>query len=187
MGETLAYTICKKKTEYVPRMWFNSAKFLDIEYQVYGDVRPASRLPENHDQLYWEHTDGKKSIRIVYDRDSKKVLGFNLMGIRYRHEVCEKWIKGGTHIEKVLQNLSLANFDPEFYKTYESDILALYNEKAGTSLTSTGSKRPTDALKFIGVRSKRFDTTQETQLQSTSTTLITLLFLAVFITAIMAY
>jgi NAD(P)H-nitrite reductase large subunit len=38
MGETLAQTICGNKTEYKPGHWFNSAKFLDIEYQTYGWV-----------------------------------------------------------------------------------------------------------------------------------------------------
>ncbi len=40
MGETVAYNICGKKVAYDPGIWFNSAKFFDIEYQVYGDVRP---------------------------------------------------------------------------------------------------------------------------------------------------
>ncbi len=38
MGETVAQTICDNKTEYKPGHWFNSAKFLDIEYQTYGWV-----------------------------------------------------------------------------------------------------------------------------------------------------
>ena len=38
MGETVAQTICKNKTAYKPGHWFNSAKFLDIEYQTYGWV-----------------------------------------------------------------------------------------------------------------------------------------------------
>ncbi|MEM6967687.1 MAG: FAD/NAD(P)-binding oxidoreductase, partial [Bacteroidota bacterium] len=76
MGETVAYNICNGKTEYDPGIWFNSAKFLDIEYQVYGDVQ--SKPPENHTSIYWEHADGRKSIRIVYDKDTNEILGFNL-------------------------------------------------------------------------------------------------------------
>lgn len=34
MGETLAQTICDNKTQYKPGHWFNSAKFIDIEYQL---------------------------------------------------------------------------------------------------------------------------------------------------------
>ncbi|MEZ4689782.1 MAG: hypothetical protein R3A12_06220 [Ignavibacteria bacterium] len=35
----MAQTICGKRTAYDPGIWFNSAKFLDIEYQTaYGLV-----------------------------------------------------------------------------------------------------------------------------------------------------
>jgi len=191
MGETVAYTICKKRTAYEPRLWFNSAKFLDIEYQIYGDVRPASRTPKNHSQLYWEHTNGKKSIRLVYEAESKKILGFNVMGIRYRHEVCEKWLNAGAHIEEVLSNLSLANFDPEFYRTYEADILGVYNQQENANLAGTGSKRPTDALTFIGVNEQRFDSRQERQADKWYATqngkMTFLAILAIFLTCFLAY
>lgn len=117
MGETVAYTVCGQPQLYRPGIWFNSAKFLDIEYQVYGDVN------NQHASVYWEHPDGEKSIRVCYDKNSRKVLGFNLMGIRYRQEVCEQWIKTGTDIKTVIQNLGKANFDPEFYKRYEKLLI----------------------------------------------------------------
>lgn len=143
MGETVAYNVLGGALAYDPGVWFNSAKFFDIEYQVYGDV-PAS--PDSHHvSLYWEHPDGKKSIRIVYHQESGAVLGFNLMGVRYRHEVCDQWITGGTHIEEVLTSLGLANFDPEFYEQHESEIVALYNRQAGRTL-SLKQKRGLDAV-----------------------------------------
>jgi NADPH-dependent 2,4-dienoyl-CoA reductase/sulfur reductase-like enzyme len=37
-GETLALTLTGKRPPYAPGHWFNSAKFLDIEYQTYGQV-----------------------------------------------------------------------------------------------------------------------------------------------------
>lgn len=132
MGETVAYNICDKKVAYDPGIWFNSAKFLDIEYQVYGTV--LAKPPENHRSIYWEHKDGEKSIRLIYDKNTQIIVGFNLMGVRYRHEVCEKWIAEKTNIEKVLKDLSLANFDPEFYKVYEQDVLDIYNKQTGKSL-----------------------------------------------------
>lgn len=132
MGQTVAASICGEKTAYRPRLWFNSAKFFDIEYQVYGDV-PAKRTDEIS-TLYWEHPDGKKSIRINYETASQAVTGFNLMGVRYRHEVCEKWIIERTSIGAVLRNLSLANFDPEFYDQYERQVLQAFSP--GTRLLS---------------------------------------------------
>ncbi|MGB3547895.1 MAG: FAD/NAD(P)-binding oxidoreductase, partial [Saprospiraceae bacterium] len=38
MGETVAYNITGRPVSYNPGIWFNSAKFIDIEYQVYGEV-----------------------------------------------------------------------------------------------------------------------------------------------------
>lgn len=132
MGETAAYNVCGQPKSYDPGLWFNSAKFIDIEYQVYGQA-PA-QIPETMATLYWEHRDHEKSIRINYDKSTGDVLGFNLFGVRYRHEVCEKWILDQTNIEKVLQDLGMANFDPEFYKEYEQDVIDLYNQQSGKTL-----------------------------------------------------
>jgi NADPH-dependent 2,4-dienoyl-CoA reductase/sulfur reductase-like enzyme len=148
MGEVAAYNICGQKTAYDPGTWFNSAKFLDIEYQVYGDVQ--ANPPENQQALYWEHKDGKKSIRIVYDQSSKEVLGFNLMGVRYRHEVCEKWIEEKTNVETVLKNLKLANFDPEFYKTFEAAVVNKYNQQSGAKLQVQKKRSLKSVLQFLG-------------------------------------
>lgn len=126
MGPVLADNILAKKTPYIQGIWFNSAKFFDIEYQVYGDV-PNVILPESN-HIYWEHKDGKKSIRIVYDTATKAVKGFLLMGIRYRQAVCEKWIHEKKPIQEVLKNLEQANFDPEFYRKYEKQVLAMYDK-----------------------------------------------------------
>ncbi len=71
----------------------------------------------------------------MYDRESGAVKGFNLLGIRFRHEVCEKWIKDDVHIEKVLSNLLLANFDPEFYKNQLREVIDIYNSTNGRSVT----------------------------------------------------
>ena len=132
MGETVAYNIVGKPVKYNPGIWFNSAKFFDIEYQVYGDIRASK--PDEHETIYWEHKDGKHAIRINFDKNTEGVVGFNLMGVRYRHEVCEKWIKDATPIETVLQNLGLANFDPEFYKEYEQEVVDIYNKKCNKNL-----------------------------------------------------
>ncbi|MEM0993294.1 MAG: FAD/NAD(P)-binding oxidoreductase [Bacteroidota bacterium] len=146
-GEVCAYNICDKPVEYHPGIWFNSAKFLDIEYQVYGDM-PA-HVPDHQDTIYWEHPDGKKSIRINFDKMSMSVTGFNLMGVRYRHEVCEQWIMQMTHIESVLQNLGLANFDPEFYNAYEKEVIQVYNEKMDRKIRLRTKRGLKGAIKFL--------------------------------------
>lgn len=152
MGETAAKNILAtinetKPVVYEPGIWFNSAKFFDIEYQVYGTVLPNP--PDDHVSLYWEHPDGRKSIRIVYDKKAGAVLGFNLMGVRYRHEVCEKWLRDKTNIEQVLQNLAVANFDPEFFKQYEKGVVAMYNQQTGKALQLQSKRGLSGALKFL--------------------------------------
>ncbi len=129
MGETVARTVCGQPTPYEPGIWFNSAKFFDIEYQTYGNVPPV--LPPESETLYWEHPEGRKSIRIHYDRQSGAVKGFNLMGIRYRQAVCEQWLAQGAHVESVLENIGAANFDPEFSPQYEAELAELYYRKTG--------------------------------------------------------
>lgn len=146
-GEIVAYNVCEKRVEYDPGIWFNSAKFFDIEYQVYGDIK--AQLPDNQSTIYWEHADGQKAIRINYETESKEVIGFHLMGVRYRHEVCEKWLKEKTNVETVLQNLGLANFDPEFFKQYEAEVIAIYNQQAGASLQLQKRRGLTAALRFL--------------------------------------
>lgn len=147
MGKTIAQTICDQPTKYDPGIWFNSAKFFDIEYQVYGDI--PTNIPENITSLYWQHPSENKSIRINFEKSSGAVTGFNLLGIRYRQVVCEKWIRDKTHIETVIENLSLANFDPEFFDQYEGAFLEMYNQKSGKSLTLKSKRKLNMVTKFL--------------------------------------
>lgn len=147
MGEVAAYNICGHPVPYDPGIWFNSAKFLDIEYQVYGDVQ--AHPPEHHASVYWEHDDGRKSIRLVYNREGGHILGFNLMGVRYRQEVCERWITQKTPVETVLQNLGIANFDPELYKQYERAVVDQYNQQTGRQLVLQQKRGLRGALRFL--------------------------------------
>lgn len=143
MGETVARTICGKRTKYQPGIFFNSAKFFDIEYQTYGQV-PAI-LPEDSKTFYWEHASGKMCVRINYtidnaERRPQSVTGINTFGIRMRHEVWDEWISLGKNIEYVLENLPKANFDPEFFKQFESEMLEKYNQETGRNLKLKSKK-----------------------------------------------
>lgn len=120
MGEALAQTICGKPMQYNPGHWFNSAKFFDIEYQTYGWVF-ANPL-ENEDQFYWEHSSGKKAVRIAFDANTRLFHGINTFGIRMRHEFFDKVLTENRTVDYVLQHLKEANFDPEFFTTFEKEI-----------------------------------------------------------------
>ncbi|RXG11730.1 pyridine nucleotide-disulfide oxidoreductase [Leeuwenhoekiella aestuarii] len=127
MGETVAQTICGTPFEYNPGNWFNSAKFFDIEYQTYGWVFSTKNKKDYEQHFHWKHPDNTKCITIAFHKESLQFLGINTFGIRMRHEVLDRWLNEHKSVEYVLQHLSQANFDPEFYKKYESHIQATYN------------------------------------------------------------
>jgi NAD(P)H-nitrite reductase large subunit len=131
MGEVVAQTICDRLTKYDPGPWFNSAKFFDIEYQTYGNV--GNRLKETERELYWEHPSGTKAVHVVWDGITGKFIGINTFGIRMRHEVFDRWLREGKQVDFVINHLSEANFDPEFFERYESAILALFQSSYSPS------------------------------------------------------
>jgi NADPH-dependent 2,4-dienoyl-CoA reductase/sulfur reductase-like enzyme len=120
MGETVAATICGKTTDYQPGIWFNSAKFFDIEYQTYGWVFPTLR--ENEASFFWSAKDKRRCLRLVYDKTSKAIIGINAFGLRLRHEVCNNWIEQSIPVQQVIKELDKANFDPEFFKKFEKEV-----------------------------------------------------------------
>lgn len=131
MGEIVAYNILctaagkeERMRPYEQGVWFNSAKFFAIEYQVYGWV-PARPTAEEA-SVYWQGADGLRSVRLVYDRSSGAVLGFNLLGVRFRQEVCEQWIRERASIDQVLSQLRAAHFDPEGYPSIEQQLRDAY-------------------------------------------------------------
>ncbi|MBL4706980.1 MAG: NAD(P)/FAD-dependent oxidoreductase [Flavobacteriales bacterium] len=126
MGETVAQSICGNKSAYQPGIWFNSAKFFDIEYQTYGWV--WAKPKENEAVLYWEHTNGKKCLKLIYDKNDLSFLAANVFGMRLRHKVLDRWIKFKVNIQYVIDNLDEANFDPEFYKNNFKVIRRSFNE-----------------------------------------------------------
>ena len=130
MGETLAQTICGNRIQYKPGHWFNSAKFLDIEYQTYGWVFASPRDNEAH--FHWKHSDDTKCITVCYNTKTNAFLGINTFGIRMRHEVFDTWLTESRDVDYVINHLPEANFDPEFYSHYEAEILKAYNNQHQT-------------------------------------------------------
>ena len=122
MGETLAQSLTGNLSPYTPGHWFNSAKFFDIEYQTYGQISPLATQEENH--FCWKHPEKNCMVRLAYHPKSRLFLGINTFDIRMRHEVFDHWLNDQTSIETVIENLSQANFDPEFYTQYEPQIIA---------------------------------------------------------------
>ncbi len=132
MGETVAQTICGNRIEYKPGHWFNSAKFMDIEYQTYGWVWAQPK--DNEARFYWEHADGDKCIHLNYDKNTREFIGINTFGIRMRHEFFDKVLTKKQSVDYVLEHLADANFDPEFYKLHEKNIVAKFNQENNTNI-----------------------------------------------------
>jgi NADPH-dependent 2,4-dienoyl-CoA reductase/sulfur reductase-like enzyme len=131
-GETLAYTLNGNPTAYKPGVWFNSAKFLDIEYQTYGTVPP--KWNENDcTSFYWEHNSGKVAFRMLMGKGGE-ILGVNNFGFRLKHEFFDKAIREKWKGEKVISKLEKANFDPEFFAPYYIEIQKAYNSQFGTEI-----------------------------------------------------
>lgn len=131
MGEALAQTLTGKPTHYKPGHWFNSAKFLDIEYQTYGWVWAQPKEDENH--FYWEDKGGKKAVRISYQKETNLFLGINTFGIRMRHDFFDTVLTEKKTIDYVIQHLVKANFDPELYKSHTKEIQTQFiNEGIGS-------------------------------------------------------
>lgn len=147
MGECLAANLAGNKMAYDPGIWFNSAKFFNIEYQVYGNV--PSKIVTPLDSIYWGDPSGEKSIRIVYDHTNDHIKGFNLMGVRFRQEVCEKWIRQQYKIRDVLANIRLAFFDPEFYPDYSAGLYEVYFRKTGLRVLPKSSGKLNSVFHFL--------------------------------------
>jgi len=120
MGETLAQTLTGNPMSYNPGHWFNSAKFLDIEYQTYGWV--WAKPKEYEEQFYWEHTSGKKALRISFHNQTRAFLGINTFGIRMRHAFFDQVLTKNETVDYVIANLAEANFDPELFTLHYKEI-----------------------------------------------------------------
>jgi len=134
MGETVAQTICGNRIEYKPGHWFNSAKFLDIEYQTYGWVFGRKGKPDYEEQFHWRHAKDKVCVTVAFHKETWLFLGINTFGIRMRHEIFDRWLTESRDVDYVMEHLTDANFDPEFYKPYEKEIVAKYNTDFGKSI-----------------------------------------------------
>lgn len=139
-GEVLAKNILGNRTKYERGIWYNSAKFINIEYQTYGFVSSTPR--EGEKSFYWEDKSGTKCFRAVYSSTDHSLIGINTFGIRMRHKKFESWILQKKTIEFVMEHLREVNFDPEFYKNYEYEIIRKFNtEYPGKNLSLKKSRK----------------------------------------------
>jgi NADPH-dependent 2,4-dienoyl-CoA reductase/sulfur reductase-like enzyme len=127
MGETIAETICGKRSAYNPSNWFNSAKFFDLEYQTYGWV--FAQQDEMDAEFIWKDAKKERMLHFVFDKKSEELIGINCFGIRLRHELLDAWLTEKKDMTFVLQNFTSANFDPEFFRPFELELIKGFNKE----------------------------------------------------------
>ena len=103
-GELAAQSMLGDAVDYRPPLFFNSAKFFDIEYTTVGVAGPES--------FFYRFPGKEISLRIMH-RDGA-VVGFNMLGSRWNHTWFEKWIGERRSLKEVMSQLHLSQFDVEF-------------------------------------------------------------------------
>jgi hypothetical protein len=95
--------------QYVPPIFYNSAKFFDIEYTTVGAVMNA---PADSVSFFRRLPDADISVRVV-EHDGA-VIGFNMLGSRWDHTILQRWIQERRPLNYVRSRLKEAQFDVEF-------------------------------------------------------------------------
>ena len=104
-GELAARAMLGDDVAYRPPLFYNSAKFFELEYTVVGETGGAA--------AFFHRVPGRRaSIRI--NEAGGAVTGFSMLGARWDHTKFEQWIRERRTLADVLANLRQAQFDVEF-------------------------------------------------------------------------
>ncbi len=108
-GKIAGGNITGDKQIYKRGMFYNSAKFFDLEYTTAGYVN--FKLDNEAD--WYQHEQGTNyTQRITYLPDNT-VIGFNFIGRRWDHRPLMKWINEKRTLDWVISHLHEANYDEE--------------------------------------------------------------------------
>jgi NADPH-dependent 2,4-dienoyl-CoA reductase/sulfur reductase-like enzyme len=118
-GRVVARAMLGDEVIYRRGTWYNSAKFFDIEWTTAGWV-PALLNWDNTPlevgaeiRSWFQRVPGQfVSQRVVVKGD--RVVGFNMLGSRWDHEVFLQWIHDRRSLDFVLAHMAEAQFDEEF-------------------------------------------------------------------------
>ncbi|MBD3314788.1 MAG: NAD(P)/FAD-dependent oxidoreductase [Chitinivibrionales bacterium] len=111
-GRVAGRTMAGCDDEYLRGIWYNSAKFFDIDYHTFGKVNLGEPGEKN---AYFRVKDANRSLRLVHRNG--KIIGFNALGMRFRDAVCRRWIEEERSIQYVLDHLEEGWFEPEFARS----------------------------------------------------------------------
>lgn len=129
-GRAAGRALLGDHARYQRGQWYNSAKLFDIEYTTAGLV---NMNVEDERNWFFEETGGKvrSTTRVVMS--GERVVGFNLLGRRWDHEVLLRFVEERRSLEYVLAHLNEASFDTEFVPP-----LKLPPDLARTAMKTTG-------------------------------------------------
>jgi NADPH-dependent 2,4-dienoyl-CoA reductase/sulfur reductase-like enzyme len=112
-GRVAARSMLGDEASYERGIWYNSAKLMDFEYTTVGLVN--ANLEGELNWFFEEKGKVRSTTRItvVPEGKKKRVVGFNLIGRRFDHEVLIEWIETRRSLEHVLDHFHEASFDTE--------------------------------------------------------------------------
>ncbi len=117
-GRALGRMLASESGTYTAPLFFNSAKFFDLEYQTYGDVPPKPT-----DQVTCRQwTSHNRMIRVAAERSTGRILGVNGIGIRLRQEVAASMIRRGDDAALTPDQVQTLLFEPEFFRADTKQI-----------------------------------------------------------------
>jgi NADPH-dependent 2,4-dienoyl-CoA reductase/sulfur reductase-like enzyme len=137
-GALAARSVLGEPIQYEPPIFFNGSKFFEIEYTTVGrfprDSEPA-KLPAAH-EFYFRYPGKDVSLRIA-EQDGA-VRAFNLLGSRWDHNQCERWIEERRSLDDVMDRLHQAQFDVEFGRLDLAPVRAAFKQWRAGAAVSVG-------------------------------------------------
>jgi NADPH-dependent 2,4-dienoyl-CoA reductase/sulfur reductase-like enzyme len=108
-GRVAGVAMLGDSATYERGTFYNSAKFMDVEYTTAGLVN--FNLEGERNWFHEETGPVRSTTRIVLQND--RVVGFNMLGRRWDHTFLVRWIEERRDLRYVLSHLREALFDPE--------------------------------------------------------------------------
>jgi NADPH-dependent 2,4-dienoyl-CoA reductase/sulfur reductase-like enzyme len=122
-GELAARAMLGDRVRYEPPIFYNSAKFFEIEYTSAGAI---GKPPEDARTFFCRIPGKEASVRIV--ERGGAVVGLNMLGSRWDHTFFERWIGERRGLDYVVEHLKEAQFDVEFGRVDLGAVRAAYRE-----------------------------------------------------------
>jgi NADPH-dependent 2,4-dienoyl-CoA reductase/sulfur reductase-like enzyme len=120
-GELAARAMLGDRVRYEPPIFYNSAKFFEIEYTSTGSI---GKPPQGSRTFFCRIPGKEASVRIVEQNGA--VIGVNMLGARWDHTFFERWIAERRGMGYVVEHLQEAQFDVEFGRVGLAAVVAAY-------------------------------------------------------------